>query len=91
MSVEVMHMRINVTMPEDLISRLDEYAQENHVSRSALICMASSQFLMAHEMRSTLREIKNAMKSIAETKDLTEEQSKQMDDICRAIALMNGE
>lgn len=84
-------MRVNVIMPEDLISRLDEYARENHISRSALICMSSSQFLMAHEMRNTLREIKNAMKSIAETKELTEEQSKQMDDICRAIALMNGE
>lgn len=84
-------MRINVTMPDDLIKRLDEYAHENHVSRSALICMSSSQFLMAHEVRGMLREIKNAMKSIAESKELTEEQLKQMDEICRAIALMNGE
>ena len=84
-------MRVNMSIPEELVRRLDDYARANHMSRSALTCFACSQFLMAHEIRATLSAVRSAMESIAETKELTEEQAKQMEDLCRAIALMNGE
>jgi metal-responsive CopG/Arc/MetJ family transcriptional regulator len=38
-------MKINVSMPEDIIKMLDESARENNSSRSALLTLAAKRYL----------------------------------------------
>lgn len=82
-------MRVNMSLPEDLVKRLDEYAKENYTSRSGLVSLACNQFLLARDVRKTLIHVQAAMDSIAKTKQLSEEDAKQLDDFCRLLAMMN--
>lgn len=48
--------RINITINEDLLSKLDKYADSVSLSRSGAIAMIVSQYLNAQATVSTLQE-----------------------------------
>jgi len=50
-------MRINISMDEDLIKKVDEVATKMHVSRSSYIAFAVSQKIQNDEILSNMPEI----------------------------------
>ena len=65
-------MRINITMDEELVKKIDEIASKMYVSRSAYIAFAVSQKIQADKMVDNLPELAQTMKSVVEL-----EQAKQ--------------
>jgi predicted RNase H-like HicB family nuclease len=39
--------RVNITIPSDLLNKIDDYTKNNHISRSAFLQQASRQLLFA--------------------------------------------
>lgn len=66
-------MRINITMDEELVKKIDEVASKMYVSRSAYIAFAVSQKIQADKMVDNLPELAKTMKSAVEL-----EQAKQV-------------
>ncbi len=66
-------MRINITMNEELVKKIDEVASKMYVSRSAYIAFAVSQKIQADKMVDNLPELAQTMKSAVEL-----EQAKQV-------------
>lgn len=63
-------MRINITMDDDLIKKVDEVAKKMYVSRSAYIAFAVSQKMQQDSLMENMPEMLQTMKSAIEVEKL---------------------
>ena len=63
-----MIVRLNISMDEELVKKVDEAAAKMHVSRSAYIAFAVSQKIQADEVFSNMPELLNLLQAIKEKK-----------------------
>ena len=68
-------MRINITMDEELVKKIDEIASKMYVSRSAYIAFAVSQKIQADKMVDNLPELAQTMKSVVELEQAKQDRS----------------
>lgn len=69
-------VKVQITMDESLLSRLDDFVDRNFSTRSGAIALACTQMLLSDDIRVSIRTIANAMKRIAESNEI-DEQSKE--------------
>ena len=81
-------MKINITMNDELLERLDKHAKEQFTTRSGLISLACTQYLTQLEMANLIRTMSAAMKKIAETGTIDEEAKQQIEDFERIRKLL---
>lgn len=74
-------MRVNMNMPEKLVARLDEYAHENYMARSAVMCQACDQFLMAQEAKKLFKQMTLLLRKMTEAETIDEQTKKQLDEL----------
>lgn len=63
---EVFNMRINITMDDELLKKIDEVASKLYVSRSAYIAFAVSQKIQADKMLDNIPELVKTMNNVVE-------------------------
>lgn len=83
--------KINITLDNELVSKIDEYSKKYYMTRSGFLSQASSQFLMQHVAADSLKELSTAMRKIAESSKITDEDKAEMESILRACAMITGE
>lgn len=71
-------VKVNVTIDEGLLERIDEYAEDNFITRSGLVQLAMSQFLTANEATKALVEISLSLKKIAQSGSFSEADLRQL-------------
>lgn len=71
-------VKVNVTIDEGLLERIDEYAEDNFITRSGLVQLAMSQFLTSNEATKALVEISLSLKKIAQTGSFSEDDLRQL-------------
>lgn len=59
-------MKVNVTLNDDLLAKIDSYAEENYMSRSGLISLACTDYLRGKEMCEYVKQMTIAMQQIAD-------------------------
>lgn len=72
-------MRVNMTLNDELLARIDNYAKSNYMSRSSVVSFACNQFLMANELQSLYVDLKRALQTIASKETITDEQLKELE------------
>ena len=72
-------MRVTMTLNDDLLKRIDNYAKTNYMNRSSVVSFACNQFLMANELQSLMVDMKRAMQKIADCGTVPEEQMKELE------------
>lgn len=83
-------IKVNITLEEELLQRIESYADENYLTRSGLITLATSQFLMQAEASKAIVDMSRAMRKIAETGTVTEEQMRELADFERFARMLAG-
>ena len=83
-------MKMTVTINDDLMKRVDEYVEENYMSRSGFLAMAANQFLNQYELIKTLRQVSDAVYNMAQDKELDDEAKQLLSDFESACRLMLG-
>lgn len=83
-------IKVNITLEEELLQRIESYADENYLTRSGLITLAASQFLLQAEASKAIVDMSRAMRKIAETGSVTEEQLRQLEDFERFARMLAG-
>ena len=58
--------KLNVTIREDLLERMDSYAADNGMSRSGLIAIAVTQYLNAAEAMPSVNKLLSAMAAVSD-------------------------
>lgn len=61
-------MRINLVMPDELVSQIDVLSKSLNISRSAYICMACSQKIQENSVISALPDMVKFLKKMDEEK-----------------------
>lgn len=84
-------MKVNITLDDELMKRLDDYADRNYMSRSGLMSLAVTQYLNANEMILAVKDMALCMRKIADTGTIDHETMEQLEDFERfAKMLSNG-
>lgn len=81
-----------VTIDEDLLRRAEDFADDNYLSVSALMCIALNQYLNGQEVANCMKSLSVAMQKIADEGQITEDAQRDLDDITRlaqALGLKN--
>lgn len=71
-------MKINISIDDALIQRVDAYADANYMSRSGFISLACAQYLNQNEALISLAEMANSFRKMAETGSITDEDRKNL-------------
>lgn len=81
-------MKVNITLNDDLLAKVDQYADENGMTRSGLVAVALGDYLSARELTSAIKSIAFTMQDIASKGEVDEETQKQLDDFQRLVNLL---
>lgn len=83
-------IKVNVTLDEELMRRVDEYAEENYFNRSSLVSLATTQFLNAADVTKAIRDMAFAMRKIADNGEIDDESRRQLEDFERLSRMLVG-
>lgn len=83
-------MKVNITLDEELIRRIEDYAEENYLNRSSLISLATTQFLNSSDVVKAVKDMAFAMRKIADNGTVDEESMKQLEDFERLSKMLIG-
>jgi len=83
-------MKIMISMDEDLIKKVDEYADRNYTTRSGVITLGVNNILFQDECNHALNKLALAMERIADNDNKIDSQSKKDLDDLKALARLLG-
>lgn len=83
-------MKVQITLDDALVSRLDEYAEDNYLSRSGCISLALTQYLNSADVTKAIKDLAISMRKIADTGKVTAEQMEQLKDMERLAKMLAG-
>lgn len=71
-------MRIQVSMDDDLVAKIDAYCEQYYMSRSGFFSFVANQHLIKDEISKTLSALRLAMVKVSEGKDLSDDEVKNL-------------
>ena len=83
-------VKVGITLDEELLRRIDDYADENYLNRSNLISIATSQYLNAADVSRAVKEMAFAMRKIADSGEVDTDTLKQLEDFERLAKLLSA-
>lgn len=84
-------MKINISLDDALVKRIENYADNNYMSRSGFISLACTQYLNSADVITAVKTLSLALNKIADTGEIDEETKKQLEDYERlANCLVQG-
>lgn len=83
-------IKVNITLDEELMRRVDEYAEENYLNRSSLVSLATTQFLNAADVTKAIKDMAFAMRKIADSGEIDDDTRRQLEDFERLSKMLTG-
>lgn len=81
-------MKIQISLDDKLKERIDNYADNNYMSRSGLISLAVTQYLNSNEMMLAVKEMSLCMRKIADNNVVDHETMEQLEDLERLCKMI---
>lgn len=82
-------MKVNITVDDELMKKIDEYADEHYMSRSGLMSLACSQYLQQYEMLSVIKSMGLAVEKLA-TEGADEDLLKELESYSRLCKMLTA-
>jgi metal-responsive CopG/Arc/MetJ family transcriptional regulator len=83
-------MKVNISVNDDLMKRIDEYAERNYTNRSAVFAQSANQFLLSQSIPQAIGEMAVAFKRIADNNEIDEESKKKLNEFMYLAQLLGG-
>lgn len=83
-------MKIGITLDDDLVKRMDNFADENYMSRSGLLSLAVTQYLNTAEVTKAIKEMAVCMRKIADNGTVDHDTMEQLEDFERLSKILVG-
>lgn len=90
-------VRVNFTVSEELLERIDSFAEKHYMTRSAVIAYACTQIINAEEAKELLRDMNVTLQALFKAVEanpdyeMSEEETKKLEDMQTAINMFSGE
>lgn len=81
-------MKVQITLDDALMERVDAYVDENYMSRSGLLSLAVTQYLNAAEVTKAIKEMAVCMRKIADNGTVDHETMEQLEDFERLSKML---
>lgn len=81
-------MKVNITMNDDLMRKVDEYADASYTSRSGFITQAVSAYISSLEVQSLVKSMAVAMNKIADKGEVDKETLHELEDFQRICDML---
>lgn len=78
-------MKVQISLDDKLMERIDSYADENYMTRSGLVSFACTQFLNQNDALRAVKEIVVILQKVADEGKLDDDTLRQMEDIERIL------
>lgn len=66
-------MKVNITLNDELLARVDEFAKENYMTRSGLTSVALTQYLAQQECIEVVKRVALLMEKMADKENCSQE------------------
>lgn len=80
--------KVQISINDDLLERIDTYAEANYVSRSGLIGTAVTEYLSSREVLMLVKNLSLAIGKIADTGNVDNETLEKLEDFERATRIL---
>lgn len=80
--------KINISIDDNLLERLDKVAYSSYMSRSGLIAMACVQYINSNEVIAAVKDLSVSMRKIADTGKVDSETLEQLEDLERICKIL---
>lgn len=81
-------MKVQITLDDALMKRVDAYADENYMSRSGLLSLAATQYLNAVDVTKAVKDMAVSMRKIADNGTVDHETMEQLEDFERLSKML---
>lgn len=81
-------MKVQITLDDALMKRVDAYADENYMSRSGLLSLAATQYLNAVDVTKAIKDMAVSMRKIADNGTIDHETMEQLEDFERLSKML---
>lgn len=85
-----MKKRVSLTLDDELIEKMDEYAKKNYMSRSGLVSVAVNQYLTTLQVLDSSQKMANAFENLAQSGKFTDEQVKELQDAEKLLTTLTS-
>lgn len=82
--------KVMVSIDDELLNRIDNFADSNYMSRSGFLTLASCQYLNANEVMLLVKDMSLAMRKIADTGSVDHETMEQLEEFERISKILVG-
>lgn len=82
--------KVQISVDDELLKRIDNYSDRNYLSRSGLITLACSQYLNQAEVVMVVKDMALCMRKIADAGTVDSETQKQLEDFERLAQLLTA-
>lgn len=81
-------MKVQITLDDALVQRIDAFADENYMSRSGLLSLAVTQYLNAADVTKAIKDMALCMRKIADNGSVDHETMEQLEDFERLSKML---
>lgn len=81
--------KVQISIDDKLLERIDCYADENYISRSGLITMGMSEYLNSKETMSLIKNLGLAIQKIADQGTVDEKTMQEIEDFGRLCKMVS--
>lgn len=81
-------MKINISLDDELVKRIESYVDANYMSRSGFISLACTQYLASADVVTAIKSLSLACSKIADSGQVDDETRQQLADYERLANLL---
>ena len=84
-------MKVQISIDDELMKKVDDYADSNYLSRSTLFTIAVTQYINTQDVTNAIKEMAICMMKIADSADkgtVTEEMLQEVEDFNRIAQML---
>lgn len=83
-------MKVQITVSDELLAKVDKYTNEHYMSRSGLFSLAMAQYLNAYELTEVVKNMASCMRTIADNNTVSEETLSKLEELEKVAQLLTG-
>lgn len=80
--------KVQISIDDDLLQRIDSFADSNYMSRSGFFTLASCQYLNSNEMMLAIKDMSLTMRRIADSGNIDEDSERKLEDFERMAKML---
>lgn len=81
-------MKVQITLDDELMKRVDDFADSNYMSRSGLLSIAATKYLNEQAVIFAVKDMAIAMRKIADVGVIDDDTRKQLEDFERLSSIL---